>query len=587
MTDDSTEVKPERKVRLTGSPLLRARWRGFGILAGTSLASGLLEAAFLVVITRTGFAVSDGEERFGLIAGLDVSSTQAILIAFILVVGRIAMGVLTVWQSARLSSAITATMRRDLATAFLRATWTAQHGSRTGRLQELLTTFAQQGATLVTNASAAITASLNLAALLLTALVVDPQSALIVIAAVVVLGSLLRPLRAAIRRQARATSATGMDFATGLSEVSQLGMEMHIFGVQQPTAQRIGGLIGSNERTQRRLRFLQGLVPALYTGMAYMALVGALALISTIDTAEFATVGAVMLIMLRSLSYGQALQSSTATLHATVPFLSALDNELQQLSAARQHPGTLRIDELGVLSAESVDFAYPEGSAVLRSVSFAIAPREVVGIIGPSGSGKSTLVQLLLGLRPPSSGRITAGDIDIADIERDQWSRKVTFVPQDAHLIAGTVSENIRFMRDDVTQHDIERASKLANLHDDVMAWEEGYDRQVGEQGSHLSGGQKQRLIIARALVESPELLILDEPTSALDVRSESLIRETLHTLRSDMTIIIIAHRLSTLDICDKIMVIQEGKMKAYDEPALLARTSAFYREALALSTIR
>ena len=208
-------------------------------------------------------------------------------------------------------------------------------------------------------------------------------------------------------------------------------------------------------------------------------------------------------------------------------------------------------------------------------------------MVGPSGSGKSTLVQLLLALRPPTSGRVLAGGRDVRELSRSEWVRKVTFVPQQAHLIAGTVSDNIRFMRDDVSQEQIEAAAHFANLHSDVMGFAEGYERQVGEGGSHLSGGQQQRLIIARALVEDPDLLILDEPTSALDVRSEQLIRQTLNELRERMTIIIIAHRLSTLDVCDRIMVIQDGELRGFDTPQRLEMSSDFYREALLLSGLR
>ena len=138
-----------------------------------------------------------------------------------------------------------------------------------------------------------------------------------------------------------------------------------------------------------------------------------------------------------------------------------------------------------------------------------------------------------------------------------------------------------------MSDDDIHEAAKLANLHDEVLAMAGGYDREVGEQGSHLSGGQQQRLIIARALVENPDVLILDEPTSSLDVRSESLIRATLDHLRERMTVIVIAHRLSTLDICDRLMVIQDGELKAFDTPENLEKDNAFYREALVLSGLR
>jgi ABC-type multidrug transport system fused ATPase/permease subunit len=233
---------------------------------------------------------------------------------------------------------------------------------------------------------------------------------------------------------------------------------------------------------------------------------------------------------------------------------------------------------------ERVSFSYPEGEAVLHDISFSIAPHEIVGIIGPSGAGKSKLVQLMLGLRAPNRGRVVADGREISRLDRAEWARKVTFVPQAAHFISGTIADNIRFLRAGVSQSDVERAARLAHFHEDIEGFAEGYDRQVGEHGGHLSGGQQQRLCIARALVEDPDVLILDEPTSALDVRSEHLIRNTLLSLKDRMAVVVIAHRLSTLSICDRIMVIKDGELKDFDTPDALERSSGFYREALALS---
>jgi ABC-type multidrug transport system fused ATPase/permease subunit len=236
---------------------------------------------------------------------------------------------------------------------------------------------------------------------------------------------------------------------------------------------------------------------------------------------------------------------------------------------------------------DHVSFGYTGDALVLRDLSARIEPHEVVGIIGPSGSGKSTLVQLLLGLRDPTDGVVRADGRDIRTLSRSEWARRITFVPQQAHLIAGTVADNIRFLRDDVDDERIVEAAKLANLDTDVMGWSEGYGRQVGEQGSHLSGGQQQRLIIARALVERPDVIILDEPTSALDVASEYLIRQTLDGLRAESTVIIIAHRLSTLDVCDRIMVLIDGQIRGFDTPDRLEQSNTFYRDALVMSGVR
>jgi ABC-type multidrug transport system fused ATPase/permease subunit len=193
----------------------------------------------------------------------------------------------------------------------------------------------------------------------------------------------------------------------------------------------------------------------------------------------------------------------------------------------------------------------------------------------------------LLRLRDPTSGRILVNGTDASGQSRDDWYRLVTFVPQDARLFAGSVAENIRFFRPDVDRSDIERAAKLAHLHDDVASWPEGYDTFVGERGGQLSGGQQQRLCIARALVGDPDVIVLDEPTSSLDVRSEALIRDTIAELAPRKTVVVIAHRLSTLTACDRIIVILDGRIEAFDAPATLEATNPFYREALELAGMR
>jgi ABC-type multidrug transport system fused ATPase/permease subunit len=519
--------------------------------------------------------------------GRSFSIPQAAVAMLLLIVIRVGLALAGAWQSAVLSSAIVASIRRDLSSAFLRADWTAQHADRTGRLQELLTTFATQGAQLLAYVTQLINSGFSLVALLCAAMFVDLTASLVVIVAVIILGSILRPLRSRVKRQARAASEAGMEFATTLSEFSQLGLEMHVFGVQAPVAVRVNELVGSNELAARRLTLLRGLVPAIYTGLAYAALVGALTLIVKADPADLTAVGAVMLVMLRSLTYGQSVQTAAAGVSSTLPFLATLHEELDRFRGSAVKDGGRQIERIGALTLVDVSFEYAPEMPVLRNINTTIRANEVVGIVGPSGSGKSTLVQLLLGLRSPTQGAVLADGIDISEFARTDWVRRVTFVPQHARFISGTVEDNIRFMRDEVDRDAVERASRLAHLHDDVSRWPEGYGRQVGDQGNRLSGGQQQRVVIARALVENPEVLILDEPTSSLDVNSESLVRQTLGELAAHMTIVIIAHRLSTLAICDRVMVIQDGVITAFDTPEVLERESSFYRDALLISGLR
>ena len=234
-----------------------------------------------------------------------------------------------------------------------------------------------------------------------------------------------------------------------------------------------------------------------------------------------------------------------------------------------------------------MSFAYEPDVPVLRDVSFEVRKGEIIGIVGPSGAGKSTLVQLLLRLREPSGGEMLVDGRDVRRMDPDAWYRHVTVVPQEPHLFEGTVADNIRFFRAGVDADALRRAAKLAHLHEDISAWPLGYDTPVGARGGQLSGGQRQRLCIARSLVEGPDMMVLDEPTSSLDVRSESLLRETLSDLAPATTVFVIAHRMSTLSICDRIMVIMNGSMQGFDRPAELEASNPFYREALKLSGLR
>lgn len=554
------------------------------VLAAASTFAGFCEATFLILATRLAFAVTKGQSEMGVLAGRTLSVNGAVVLALVLVVARFVLLLTSGWLATRMTVAVTAELRRSLMNSFLHASWARQQADRTGRLQELMTNYANAGSVLVSSFTGLVSAAFGLLALLALAVAVDPIGALGVIVGVGLLGSGLRPLRRVISRRSAESATTGMAFATGLSELANLGLEMQVFGVQPQVEARVAKLVNDGSVTTYRLGIARGLVPNLYTGMAYLVLVAALGLATLSDSASLTSLGAVMLVMLRSLSYGQQIQVSSAQITSNNPYVDELADEIDSYRAAVATSATGEVGGIGELVLDHVSFEYHEGQAVLSDLNATIAPREVVGVIGPSGSGKTTLVQLLLGLRSPTGGTVLADGRDIGTFSRAEWVRKVTFVPQAPRLIRGTIADNIRFFREGITDEQVEAAARLAHLHDDVAGFPEGYARDVGEAGGQLSGGQQQRLCIARALVESPDVLILDEPTSSLDVRSEALVRETLGELRERMTVVVIAHRMSTLDICDRIMVIQHGVIKAFDTPERLHQDSAFYREAISLS---
>ena len=202
-----------------------------------------------------------------------------------------------------------------------------------------------------------------------------------------------------------------------------------------------------------------------------------------------------------------------------------------------------------------------------------------VGIVGRSGSGKSTLTKLIQRLYLPNNGRILIDGVDTAQVEPAWLRRQIGVVLQDSMLFGGTIEENIKIAFPNATREDIVRAAELAGADAFIQELPHGYDTFVGERGSLLSGGQRQRISIARALISDPKILIFDEATSALDYESESIIMANIEKIAAGRTMLMIAHRLSTVENCDAIIVMDKGRIvEAGRHQELLDRKGPYYR---------
>jgi ATP-binding cassette subfamily B protein len=234
----------------------------------------------------------------------------------------------------------------------------------------------------------------------------------------------------------------------------------------------------------------------------------------------------------------------------------------------------------GRVELRDVRFTYPtrKDAPVLRGIDLTIAPGEVVALVGPSGSGKSTLAALLMRLYDPDRGEIRLDGRDLRALDPEWLRRQIGVVAQEPLLFSCSIADNIRYGRATATDDEVALAAKVANAHDFVSRFPDGYATLVGERGVQLSGGQKQRVAIARALLKDPRLLVLDEATSALDAESEHLVKEALDRLREGRTTLVIAHRLSTVKDAHRVLVIDGGTIVQSGEHAALMAEDGLYR---------
>lgn len=285
--------------------------------------------------------------------------------------------------------------------------------------------------------------------------------------------------------------------------------------------------------------------------------------------------------------------------------LTEVDNIFQQAIAAGerifelmdQNPeikdaaGAIALDHItGQVTFDDVHFSYGEGDEVLHDVTFSMAPGEMVALVGPSGAGKTSISNLLCRFYDPTHGRLLMDGHDLRDVQIRSLRKHIAVVLQDTFLFNTSVRENLLYGKPDATQEEMEASAKAAYAHEFIQQLPQGYDTEIGERGVKLSGGQKQRLALARAILADPRILILDEATSSVDAEAEYLIQQALEEVMKGRTSLVIAHRLSTIRDADKIIALEQGRIREVgDHRELLAQGglySQLYQRQLELTEL-
>lgn len=568
-------------------PFIGASKLALAILVIAAVVGGLAEAVLLATLVQIATAMSAHTDRVVTNLGPLPTLTARVPTLFAIAAGatavRLALQVVSAYMPARVSTRVLARLRDDLFAHFVRASWETQSKERDGDLLQVLTGHVGRAAQATLAVANGLAAALNFAALVGSALFFNLTGALVLMVAAGALFFLLRPLSKLARRSSRELAAATVALGQVISESVQVAEEMHVYGVGDARRAEVAALNRRMARPYFRSQMLQRLLGAAYQGLALSVVVAGLGLLYALEVEDVAGLGAVVLLLVRALSYSQGVQSAYHTANETAPYIGSVDRALQKYAGAQTTAGIEPLDAIDSVEFRDVGYSYVPGRPVLEHVSFAVRRGETVGVIGPSGAGKSTFVQLLLGLRRPREGVIEVNGRDYARFRSEDWHRLISYVPQDPKLIHGTVADNIRFMRD-VSAQGVRAAAEAAYIHDEIERFAGGYERLVGQRADAVSGGQRQRIALARALALNPALLVLDEPTSALDPQSEALVQGTLMALKGHVTVFIVAHRLSTLSICDRLMVFSDGRLEAFGETDALMRDNEFYQRALEIS---
>ncbi|MCQ8784307.1 ABC transporter ATP-binding protein [Mangrovibrevibacter kandeliae] len=401
---------------------------------------------------------------------------------------------------------------------------------------------------------------------------------------VLMISRLARKLRVATRQSIDLNARV----LASMQEAAQGIAVVKAFTLEEPLRQRIERLIAAaEERSNKIARITEQSAPVteMVAGLAVAAVIA----YSGYRAIEYGYTPGSMFAFITALllAYDPArrlaklqVQLERALVNATMIY-EVLDTKPRQPDA----PGARMLTvESGEIRFENVTFSYYPGEPVLRGLSFTAPAGKTTALIGASGGGKSTVVALVQRFYDLETGRITVDGHDIAGVTKRSLRSQIAYVPQHPYLFEGTIRDNIRFGRPDATDAEVEEAARLAQAEEFIVTQPQGYDTPLGENGVTLSGGQRQRLSIARALVRDAPILLLDEATSALDTRSETLVQAALDQAMKDRTVIVVAHRLSTIVNADRILVVDRGTIaETGTHGELLERPQGLYARFYAL----
>lgn len=570
---------------------------GIGVLGSLSEGIGIsLFIPFLQSVDAQAFQPNSGIWIVDKLAAIfsTVPTDQRLYIIAACILGSIVLkaslsfanGVLFGWLDARISHRLRSGVFRQM----LDVSYRYLARSNSGRLLNVLTTETWQTSRALSLLVGLIITTINLIVYVLLLLLLSWQLTVLVLLVMSFIAGCVRLLTRRVKALGQKATQANAALATRMLEGFWSMKLIRTFGREAYEQERFDLASRRVSRIFLKLNIVSGTVNPVYEVLAAMLLV--VILVGTLHTAQNLPVFLVFLFVLYRLQpqvksldgIRVGLTGVQASVDEVLSFLQRDDKEYVM-------SGRVPYQALAeAIRFEHVTFRYESSeSLALQDVTFRIPAGRTTAIVGPSGAGKTTIINLILRLFEPSSGTVFIDDHPLDTLDLGNWRDQIALVSQDVTLFNASVRDNIAYGRLDASDEEIITAAKLADAHDFICCLPQGYQTDLGDQGARLSGGQQQRLSLARAIVRDPKILILDEATNALDSISEDVIQQALGALQRDRTIIVIAHRLSTVEHADQIIVLDKGRVQEQgtfsqllDQDNLFARLYHFqYRSML------
>jgi ATP-binding cassette, subfamily B, bacterial len=575
--------EPDRRARPKLAPLtglrryvLRYRWKVVGALAALLVAALATLTVPLAVRRMIDYGFS--AERTGLI---DQYFAALLAIAAVLAASSAACYYLVTILGER----VVADLRADLFAHLTGLSAAFFDAAKTGEILSRLTADTTQiKATVGASVSIALRNLMLFAGAGVMMVVTSPRLSGLVLVAIPVIVLPLVASGRAVRRRARAAQDTLAEASAYAAELIGAVRTLQAFTNERLASSRFAAAVERAFRAARDSTRARAALTAIVIFLVFASVVVILWIGAQDVLAGRTSAGRLGQFLLYAVFAAGALGELSQVWGEIALASGAAERIAEMLALEPQirpppRPTALPVPGRGEIAFDHVRFVYParENGRVLDDVSFRVAPGEKLAIVGPSGAGKSTIFHLLLRFYDPVAGAIYFDGVRICDADPHELRHRIALVPQDVVVFGASVAENIRFGRPQASDAEIKRAAELALADEFVARLPESYETQIGERGVMLSGGERQRIAIARAILRDAPLLLLDEATSALDAQSEKLVKAAIERLMLGRTTLVIAHRLATVLSCDRILVMEQGRIVEQGTHASLVGNSGLY----------